>query len=183
MKRTTAPEEPVPGAQVPRPESGANVVKKTTDEMMHEIEPAICKVTCTTRPSIGRKVLAQVAKARIWPSIEDPNDAIVRGFATMEEMAPQSPIEARLVVQLAAVNDAALMFLNRSVTDGQAIEVVDANVGHATRLMRLFLQQIEAIQKLRGKPAQVNVDQVHVHQGGQAIVGCVNTSPDGDKLP
>ena len=44
--------------------------------------------------------------------------------------------------------------------------------------MRLHLEQIEAMQKLKGKAGQqkVTVEHVHVHEGGQAIVGTVSTS-------
>jgi len=47
--------------------------------------------------------------------------------------------------------------------------------------MRVFIQQLEAGQKLKGKagPQPLTVEQVHVHQGGQAIVGSVNTSKEG----
>jgi hypothetical protein len=50
----------------------------------------------------------------------------------------------------------------------------DANVLRATRLMRVFIEQLEAMQKLKGKPRQqrVTVEHVHVHKGGQAIDGC-----------
>ena len=53
----------------------------------------------------------------------------------------------------------------------------------ATRLMRLHLEQIEAMQKLKGKAGQqkVTVEHVHVHEGGQAIVGAVSsTKGEGD---
>jgi hypothetical protein len=143
----------------------------------------VYKVTGSTGRRTSDWLLDQVAAARIWPSPEDPTDGILRAFAAMQQMAAQSPIEGRLAVQMIAANDAALMFLNRSVAEGQSLEVVDSNVGHATRLMRLFLQQVEAMLKLKGKAAQVSIDQVHVHQGGRAIVGSVNTSQEGDKLP
>ena len=44
--------------------------------------------------------------------------------------------------------------------------------------MRLHLEQIEAMQKLKGTARQqkVTVEHVHVHEGGQAIVGTVSTS-------
>jgi hypothetical protein len=44
--------------------------------------------------------------------------------------------------------------------------------------MRLHLEQIEAMQKLKGKTGQqkVTVEHVHVHDGGQAIVGAVSTT-------
>ena len=182
MKRIPPPDKKIQEPPKEPPDSPA-VANETSEESTNEIERKICAVTCTTRPRIGRKVLDQIAKARIWPSSEDPTDAIYRGFASMEEMAPQSPLEARLSVQMMAANDAALMFLNRSVAEGQSIDMVNANVGHATRLMRLFLQQIEAWQKLKSKTLQVNVDQVHVYEGGQAIVGSVNTSGEAQKQP
>ena len=74
-----------------------------------------------------------------------------------------------------AVHDAALMYLHRSQVDGQTVEGADGNVLRATRLMRLFNDQLEAMQKLKGKSGQqkVTVEHVHVHDGGQAIVGAV----------
>jgi hypothetical protein len=48
--------------------------------------------------------------------------------------------------------------------------------------MRLHLEQIEAMQKLKGKAGQQKtVEHVHVHEGGQAIVGPVSTTKgEGD---
>jgi len=42
-------------------------------------------------------------------------------------------------------------------------------------LMRVFAEQLEALQRLRGKTGQqkVTVEHVHVHEGGKAIVGNV----------
>ena len=88
-----------------------------------------------------------------------------------------------LATQMIATNEAALMFLYRATSEGQTTEVVDANVLRSTRLMRLFNQQVETMQKLKGKAAQqkVTVEQVNVHQGGQAIVGSVSTTKvEGD---
>jgi hypothetical protein len=45
-----------------------------------------------------------------------------------------------------------------------------------TKLTRTFVTQIETLLKLKGRSHQqkVVVEHVHVHQGGQAIVGQVN---------
>jgi hypothetical protein len=75
------------------------------------------------------------------------------------------------------------MFLHRATIEGQTTEGTDLNVVRATRLMRLHLEQIEAMQKLKGKSGQqtVTVEHVHVHEGGQAIVGAVSTAKgEGD---
>jgi hypothetical protein len=93
-------------------------------------------------------------------------------------MAPKNVVEAMLAVQMIASHEASLLFLRRATLDDQSTEGIDANVLRATRLMRVFAQQVEAMQKLKGKAIQqtLTVEQVNVHQGGQAIVGSVNTS-------
>jgi len=52
---------------------------------------------------------------------------------------------------------------------------MDANVLRATRLMRVFNEQVETMAKLKGKAGQqrVVVEHVTVAAGGQAIVGAV----------
>lgn len=72
-----------------------------------------------------------------------------------------------------AANDAALLFLCRAGLDGQT-EAIDANVNRAVNLMRVFNEQAELMQKLKGKMAaqqKVTVEHVHVNAGGKAIVG------------
>ncbi|HEY4932056.1 MAG TPA: hypothetical protein VII23_10830 [Terriglobales bacterium] len=86
-----------------------------------------------------------------------------------------------LATQMIAANEAALMFLGRATNENQYPEAIDTNVLRATRLMRLFGEQLEAMQKLKGKSGRqsVRVEHVHVHDGGQAIVGTVTSSGTG----
>lgn len=94
-------------------------------------------------------------------------------------------MESLLAVQMMGIHNAALMFLRNATADGQDIEVRDANVLRAVRLMRLFVEQLEAMARLKGKTRQqkVTVEHVHVYEGGQAIVGAVSTAKadQGDK--
>jgi hypothetical protein len=47
----------------------------------------------------------------------------------------------------------------------------------AVKLLRTYTAQLEALQRYRGKGQQkVMVEHVHVHQGGQAIVGNVEAA-------
>jgi len=66
-------------------------------------------------------------------------------------------------------------FLACAFSEGQTLESRTAKVNRAARLMQLYLLQVEAFQKLRGKSVQqkVIVEHAHVHEGGQAIVGGV----------
>jgi hypothetical protein len=49
--------------------------------------------------------------------------------------------------------------------------------------MRVFNEQLEVMQKLKGKTGQqkVTVEHVHVNEGGQAIVGALIAPRGGDE--
>jgi hypothetical protein len=137
------------------------------------------RVTGTRSNTAGRRFLCHAANALVWPNDPNGKDAIVEAAAVMEEMAPQNATETMLSVQMIATHEAALKFLRCATLEGQTMEGSDANVLRATRLMRVFNEQIEAMQKLKGKTGQqkVTVEHVTVNQGGQAIVGAVAAGP------
>jgi hypothetical protein len=52
--------------------------------------------------------------------------------------------------------------------------------GYATRLLRLQLELIQALDKhRRGQKQTVEVRHVHIHPGGQGVVGIINSGKDG----
>ncbi len=56
----------------------------------------------------------------------------------------------------------------------------DAGVNRATKMLRTFTMQMEALKRYRtGGEQKVIVEHVHVNQGGQAIVGAVSTGGKG----
>jgi DNA-binding winged helix-turn-helix (wHTH) protein len=130
------------------------------------------ETTLTVRPI--------TSNALVWPNLKQ-EDAIVPTVAMMAEMAPQNATEAMLAIQMIAASEAALLFLKRATAEGQTLDGCDANVFRATRLMRIFNEQLAAMQKLKGKAGQqkVTVEHVHVHKGGQAIVGTVAATGPG----
>jgi hypothetical protein len=181
MKRRGANNKPVSRIQPPSlelPDSGTAVMEKTQEQLFDELAANVCKLTGTHSHPVGDRIIHQVANAQTWPKPEDEDAHLIVAMSLIGEMAPQNAIEAMLAVQMIATNEAALMFIRRSTAEDQSSEASDANVLRSTRLMRVFIQQLEAIQKLKGKAAQLTVEQVHVHQGGQAIVGSVSTSKE-----
>jgi hypothetical protein len=157
--------------------------RASDEKQVADATTEICPATGTQSIEVGQRMIAQLAASQIYPQIQEMGTSIITTVESMKEMRPQNATEGMLAVQMIATNDAALMFLNRSTQEGQNNEIVDANVLRATRLMRVFVQQAEVMQKLKGKagPQPVSVDQVHVHQGGQAIVGSVNTAGEERK--
>jgi hypothetical protein len=123
------------------------------------------------------QILMQAWNLPYCGASQDDFDRLMTASGTLLEIGPKGALESLLAVQMMGVHNAALMFLRNATADGQDIEVRDANVLRAVRLMRLFNEQLEAMQKLQGKAGQqkVTVEHVHVHNGGQAIVGAVST--------
>jgi hypothetical protein len=165
-------------------ESAIAVVTKNQEQSVEEVAVAVCELTATSSSNAGDRILAQLATALVYPKPTNQADPLIHASALLVEMAPQNATEAMLAVQMVATNDAALLFLNRATSANQR-EVIDANLLNSTRLLRIFTQQTEAMQRLKGKavhPQMTNVGQVNVHQGGQAIVGSVsNSRPAGNQ--
>ena len=105
------------------------------------------------------------------PAVEDLQTAL----HMLEQIKPEGVLQSMLAAQMIGVHNSALKFLRRASDEGQTFEGADANVLRATRLMRLFKEQLETLASLRGKTSEqkVTVEHVHVYQGGQAIVGNV----------
>ncbi len=187
MKRREDSNKQALAVQKPAPQntdSQAMAAQKTAtrDLLVDEVVKSACKVTGTRSLDAADRFIVQAGYALVWPKPKDADDHLVRASAVMAELAPQNAIEAMLATQMIAVNDAALMFLRHATQEGQYAEAADASVLRATRLMRIFSEQLYAMQRLKGKSCQqtVTVEHVHVHKGGQAIVGTV-TAQDRDQ--
>ena len=105
-------------------------------------------------------------------------------MAAISELSPSNAVEAMLSVQMIGVHEAAVKFLIDATMPNQTFEGKNANVLRATRLMRVFNEQLEALAKLKGKTRhqKVTVEHVHVNAGGQAIVGNVNQMPSHQEI-
>ena len=109
------------------------------------------------------------------PSEQDVNGvlAAVHGIRANDE------IEAMLAVQMVATHFAATRALRR-LKGSDMVSQQDSNGNLAVKLLRTFAAQTEALQRYRGKGQQtLTVEHVHVHTGGQAIVGSVSQSGGG----
>jgi len=85
-----------------------------------------------------------------------------------------------LATQMVATHSAAITALARLKSSETFLQ--HGNYGNlAIKLLRTYTAQMEALNRHRGKGQQkVTVEHVHVHEGGQAIVGAVMT-PKADE--
>src|SRR5258708_24588659 len=79
-----------------------------------------------------------------------------------------------LAAQLLASHNAAMECYRRAMIAEQTFEGRKENLSQANKLSRTYATLLEALNRHRGKGQQkVTVEHVHVHEGGQAIVGSV----------
>src|SRR6185295_10807297 len=90
--------------------------------------------------------------------------------------------EAMLAAHMAVTNIALLELVARTrgaiaghVYQGNGIKRLDVLGNLTTKFMRTFTMQVEALARKRSKGEQnVTVKHVHIHAGGQAVVGNVS---------
>jgi hypothetical protein len=103
---------------------------------------------------------------------------------TVYGMGPKDELEGLLAAQMIGVHSLAMECLRRASLEGQTTEGMDANINRATKLLRTFTAQMEALNRHRGKVSQqMVVGNVNVNEGGQAIVGPVSHEGRGKASP
>jgi hypothetical protein len=154
------------------------VIKVKTPEERAEVLNGLCKMTGATTEKGALRIISQMLGVQAWFRDETEEERVVAAANMISGLAPANATEALLAVQMFGVHEAATLFLKRATLEGQTFEGADACVLRATRLLRLFNEQVDLMAKLKGKTSQqkVIVEHVHVHQGGQAIVGAVSTT-------
>jgi len=110
---------------------------------------------------------------------EQRQNILITAFCSLQEIAPEDGVEGMLATQMVASHSAAIECWRRAMLPEQTIEGRDLNLKNATKLSSLYVQQMTALDKHRGKGQQkVTVEHVNVEAGGQAIVGNVETRAD-----
>jgi hypothetical protein len=128
-------------------------------------------------------LLANQAIASLWTKHSD-TDACKRQLnATVMALmgiGPKDELEGMMAAQLIAAHNAAMECYRRAMIGDQTFEGRRENLAQANKLSRTYATLLEALNRHRGKGQQkVTVEHVHVHSGGQAVVGVVGTPGGG----
>ena len=102
--------------------------------------------------------------------------------AALIGIGPRDELEGMMAAQLIAAHNAAMECYRRAMIGEQTFEGRRENLNQANKLSRTYATLLEALNRHRGKGQQkVTVEHVHVHAGGQAVVGMVETPGGGDQ--
>jgi uncharacterized membrane-anchored protein YjiN (DUF445 family) len=188
-KHRTTKDRTTVECNLPEPTQGKSLQRSLSKR---EIAPAMAKAELTAKVTellaqasgvketrLGAHIVDQVNRTlALWPSA-DAEETLKTAVELMVEIKPESAMEAMLATQMVGVHHAALSALERAAFQVKSREDLDAATRVSARLMRLFTEQLEAMAKLKGKSGQqkMTVKHVHVHQGGQVVVGQISTAP------
>jgi len=106
-------------------------------------------------------------------------------IAVISSINPQTELAALMVVQIVATSFVGLKFLSQSQRHMDEI-YIDVYGGFAIKLFRAEIELIQALDRhQRGNKQTMEVRHVHIHAGGQGVVGIVNAAGeregDGEK--
>ena len=100
-------------------------------------------------------------------------------ISAVKSIDPQDEIETMLAAQMAVIHAASMASAGRLARTGMS-QQQDSASRALNNLARTFAAQMEALNRHRGKGQQkVTVEHVHVHSGGQAVVGVVEAPGGG----
>jgi hypothetical protein len=128
-------------------------------------------------------LLNQVYKT-MWTAHSDAEARNVQTIAAAMAMAgisPKDELEGMMAAQLVASHNAAMECYRRAMLSEQTFEGRRENLNQASKMSRTHAALVEALNRHRGKGQQkMTVEHVHVHAGGQAVVGVVEPPGGGN---
>ena len=125
-------------------------------------------------------LLANQAVSALWTANsndEERNQQFRATAAAMVGIGPKDELEGMMAAQLIAAHNATMECHRRAMHREQSFEARREALNQANKLSRTWTTLLEALNRHRGKGQQkVTVEHVHVHAGGQAVVGAVEAS-------
>ena len=141
----------------------------------------LCSTFGTADLYFANLLLRQTAQASVRGGDGAPDPQVLNGtLAAVAGTAPSDETEAMLALQMTATHNAVMETLSLAMCNQSSAENFDRLMNTFTKLSRTYAAQVEALSRYRGKGQQkVVVEHVHVHAGGQAIVGHVAPGGEG----
>jgi hypothetical protein len=129
--------------------------------------------------------LVNQATSSLWVAHSEEDERDRQRTATVVALAaigPKDELEAMMAAQLLAAHNATMECYRRAMLPEQTLEGRSENLNQANKLSRTYAVLLDALNRHRGKGQQkVTVEHVHVHSGGQAVVGMIG--PPGGGAP
>jgi hypothetical protein len=128
-------------------------------------------------------ILVNQATSSLWVAHSEEEEQDRQRSATVVALVgirPKDELEGMIAAQLLAAHNATMECYRRAMRPEQTSEGRSENLNQANKLSRTYTVVLDALNRHRGKGQQkVTVEHVHVHSGGQAVVGMVGAPGGG----
>lgn len=151
-----------------------------------ELEPQLKALGGSNSDEFNNRLANQVCESCWFGARDEKEKDEIRTAAVhaLIGIEPKDELEGMLAVQMIACHNASMECQRRAMLPDMAFEMRQENLKQAAKLSRTYAQLVATLDKHRGKGQQkVTVEHVHVHEGGQAIVGNVRQGDGGAKKP
>jgi hypothetical protein len=146
-------------------------------------QPGKLKLVGGSASDDWNNILANQTIQTLWVSHSDTETLdrqLAATTAALIGIHPRDELEGMIASQLIAAHNAAMECYRRAMLSEQTLDGRRENLNQANKLSRTYTLLLEALNRHRGKGQQkVTVEHVHVHEGGQAIVGHVEHKTEG----
>lgn len=163
-------------ARAPKPEVHVHDVSKLKGQL---------KVIGGSMSDDWNNILANQTVQTLWLKSAEAEEITRQRHAVVDVLigiAPRDEFEGMIAAQLIASHNAAMECYRRAMIGEQTFEGRRENLNQANKLSRSYAVLLDTLNRHRGKGQQkVTVEHVHVHAGGQAVVGTVETPGGGDQ--
>ena len=134
---------------------------------IHNIQIIYKKALGTSSSDFVDASLFQLQGAARLPGSGISEIAVNSALALIEGVAPKDEVEGALALQMACTHIAAMGVLARFEGGFAGERRTEVFASAATKLMRTYVSQVEALRRLRQGGSQfVRVEHVHVNEGG-----------------
>ena len=138
------------------------VIPTEENQSPHE---ALAKMTGYKNPEANNYLLNQLYRIV-------GKDQLPAAMALMDGIAPQTPLEGMMALQLVTLHHMTQTFASKMNNDGNTYAQNDGIVNRTTKLVRATTALMETLIKSRNQGKQViQVQHVTVNEGGQAMLG------------
>src|SRR3954451_18556969 len=135
----------------------------------------VAKALGVDDPWMAEALMNQAANCVGGGPAQAPNVAV----ASIQSIGPRDGVEAMLAVQMTATHAVAMQMLQRAAREQPRFEIYDSIVNRATKLLRTYTMQVEALKRSRSAGEQrVVVQHVNVNVTAEQAAVQVNGGAD-----
>lgn len=129
----------------------------------------------------------EITPSSVWSQEYSEEVVQARTLSALDRLSmikAHNPTEAMLAAQMVNTYEAYVDCHRRAMINADNVILYSTHMKNAERLSNLYMRQLSALDKHRGRgKQQVRVEHVHVAAGGQAVVGHLDVRSDPNRTP